>query len=92
MNQRLRQRSVKDERDIQIDTRSRSAALEFVIAATQILTLMCLVKGNPAWKGSLALLFIGGSVVVLAIVLDRLTQGWFGSGKEQDTPDADGEN
>lgn len=59
MNQRLRQRSVKDERDIQIDTRSRSAALEFVIAATQILTLMCLVKGNPAWKGSLALLFIG---------------------------------
>ena len=31
-------------------------------------------------------------VVVLAIVLDRLTQGWFGSGKEQDTPDADGEN
>ncbi|MFR6290865.1 MAG: DUF6442 family protein [Peptococcaceae bacterium] len=61
MNQRLRQRSVKDERDIQIDTRSRSAALEFVIAATQILTLMCLVKGNPAWKGSLALLFIGGA-------------------------------
>lgn len=60
MNQRLRQRSVKDERDIQIDTRSRSAALEFVIAATQILTLMCLVKCNPAWKGSLALLFIGG--------------------------------
>ena len=61
MNQRLRQRSVKDERDIQIDTRSRSAALEFVIAATQILTLMCLVKGNQAWKGSLALLFIGGA-------------------------------
>lgn len=61
MNQQLRQRSVKDERDMQIDTRSRSAALEFVIAATQILTLMCLVKGNPAWKGSLALLFIGGA-------------------------------
>lgn len=61
MNQQLRQRSVKDERDMQIDTRSRSAALEFVIAATQILTLMCLVKGNPAWMGSLALLFIGGA-------------------------------
>lgn len=30
-------------------------------------------------------LLAGGSVVVLAIVLDRLTQGWFGSGKEQDT-------
>lgn len=61
MNQRLRQRSVKDERDIQIDTGSKSMALEFVIAATQILTLMCLVKGNPAWKGSFALLFIGGA-------------------------------
>ena len=52
---------VKDERDEQIDTRSKSAALDFVIAATQILTIMCLVKGNPAWKGSLAFLFIGGA-------------------------------
>lgn len=49
----------KDERDQQIDTHSKSAALELVIAATQVLTVMCLIKGNPAWKGSLALLFIG---------------------------------
>lgn len=33
----------------------------FMIAATQVLTIMCLIKGNPAWKGSLALLFIGGA-------------------------------
>lgn len=59
--QTIRKRLVKDERDEQIETRSKSHALEFVIAATQILTVMCLIKGNSAWKGSLALLFIGGA-------------------------------
>ncbi len=62
MKQPPRQRPFKDERDEQIDTGSKSAALDFVIAATQVLTVMCLIKGNPAWKGSLALLFIGGAV------------------------------
>lgn len=55
---------VKDERDEQIETRSRSHALDFVITATQILTVMCLIKGNSAWKGSLALLFIGGAATL----------------------------
>ena len=62
MKQPPRQRPYKDERDAQIETHSRSAALDFVVAATQILTIMCLIKGNSAWKGSLALLFIGGAV------------------------------
>ena len=62
MKQPPRQRPYKDERDEQIETHSRSAALDFVVATTQILTIMCLIKGNPAWKGSLALLFIGGAV------------------------------
>ena len=53
MRQPSPSRPVKDERDEQIDTRSKSAALDFVIAATQILTIMCLVKGNPAWKAAL---------------------------------------
>ncbi len=61
MKQPPKQRPVKDERDEQIDMHSRSAALDFMIAATQILTIICLIKGNPAWKGSLALLFIGGA-------------------------------
>ncbi len=39
----------RDERDEQIDTRARSHALDFMTAATQVLTVMCLVKGNPAW-------------------------------------------
>ena len=62
MKQPPRQRPYKDERDEQIETHSRSAALDFVVAATQILTIMCLIKGNSAWKGSLALLFIGGAL------------------------------
>ena len=61
MEQKFRQRPLKDERDQQINTHSKSAALDFVIAATQVLTIMCLIKGNPAWKGSLALLFVGAA-------------------------------
>ena len=48
MKQPPKQRPVKDERDEQIDTHSKSEALDFMIAATQILTIMCLIKGNPA--------------------------------------------
>lgn len=49
----------KDERDEQIHLHSKSTALDFMIAATQILTILCLIKGNQAWKGSLAMLFFG---------------------------------
>jgi len=55
-------RPFKDERDKQIQTKAESHALAFVVAAAQILTVMCLVKGNPAWRGSLALLFVGAAV------------------------------
>lgn len=55
------QRPIKDERDEQIEVRSKYHALEFLVAATQILTVMCIIKGNPAWKGSLGLLFIGAA-------------------------------
>lgn len=58
----LKKRPFKDERDKEIDTYSKSNALEVMAAATQILTVMCLIKGNPAWKGSLSLLFLGGAV------------------------------
>ncbi|MBQ2925251.1 MAG: hypothetical protein IJE03_00280 [Ruminiclostridium sp.] len=52
-------RPIKDERDREIQVQSESWSLGFLTAATQVLTILCLVKGNPAWKGSLALLFIG---------------------------------
>ena len=59
MKQPPRQRPIKDERDEQIDVQAKVHSLEYVIAATQILTVMCVIKGNPAWKGSLSLLFFG---------------------------------
>ena len=34
----------KDERDEQINLHSKSTALDFMIAATQILTILCLIK------------------------------------------------
>ena len=49
----------KEEHDKQIAMHSKSVAMDFVIAASQILTIMCILKGNSAWKGSLALLFLG---------------------------------
>ena len=46
MKQPPRQRPVKDERDEQIDTHSKSEALDFMIAATQVLqSLFALSKG-----------------------------------------------
>ena len=50
---------MKDERDEQIEVQSKSYAIDCMATATQILTVICLLKGNPAWKGSLSLLFFG---------------------------------
>lgn len=58
------QRPLKDERDEQIDVRSKYHAFDFLIAATQVLTVMCLIKGNSAWKGSLSTLFFGGAAML----------------------------
>lgn len=58
-------RLVKDERDEQIATQSESIALHFVITAAEVLTLMCLIKGNPAWKGCLGVVNFGVAVALL---------------------------
>ena len=50
MKQPPRQRPIKDERDEQIDAHATVYSLEYVIAATQVLTVMGLIKGNSAWK------------------------------------------
>ena len=52
-------RPLKDERDEMIDRDSKNWSLELMTCATQILTVICAVKGNSAWKGSLSLLFFG---------------------------------
>ena len=54
-----RERPVKDERDEMIDRDAKNWSLELMICATQVLTVICAVKGNSAWKGSLSLLFFG---------------------------------
>lgn len=59
MKQVPKQKNTRDARSEQINVQAKSHALAYVIAAAQILTILCLVKGNPAWKGSLSLLFLG---------------------------------
>ena len=54
----------KDERDKMIDINSKSHTLEWVTAATQILTVICFFKGNPAWKGILSVLFFGAAFIL----------------------------
>ncbi len=58
-------RIIKDERDEQIDTYSKSISWHFVTTAVQILTAMCLIKGNSAWKGCIGVLCISLSVELL---------------------------
>ena len=48
MKQSLKQRPIKDERDEQIEVHSKARSLEYVLTVTKILTVMCLLKGNPA--------------------------------------------
>ena len=60
-----RERPVKDERDEMIDRDSRNRSLELIICATQVLTIVCAVKGNSAWKGSLSLLFFGVAAALI---------------------------
>lgn len=57
MKQSPRQKPIRDERDEQIEVQSKAHSLEYVLSATMILTVICLLKGNPAWKGSISLAF-----------------------------------
>ena len=41
--------------------KDKITALEIVVTAAQILIVICIFKGNPAWKGSLSILFIGAA-------------------------------
>ena len=57
MKQPPRQRTIKDERDEKIGKDAKVYAFEWIIAITQVLTIMCIIKGNPAWKGTISILF-----------------------------------
>ena len=59
MKQPPRQRTIKDERDEKIGKDAKVYAFELIIAITQVLTIMCIIKGNPAWKVTISILFFG---------------------------------
>ena len=45
MKQPPRQRTIKDERDEKIGKDAKVYAFEWIIAITQVLTIMCIIKG-----------------------------------------------
>lgn len=57
MKHTQRKKPIRDERDEQIEVQSKARSLEYVLSATTILTVICLIKGNPAWKGFISLAF-----------------------------------
>lgn len=59
MKQPSRQQPIKDERDEKIEKDAKVYALEWMTSITQVLTIMCIIKKNPAWKGTLSILFFG---------------------------------
>ena len=65
MKQSPRQRPIRDERDEQIEVQCRARSLEYVLSATTILTVICLLKGNPAWKGTISLAFFEAAFEIL---------------------------
>ena len=49
----------KDERDREIETQARSRAVDVMVAAAELLMLVCLFKGNIAWRGFLGVTLLG---------------------------------
>lgn len=57
MKQLPRQKQIRDERDEQIEVQSKARSLGYVLSVISILAAICLLKGNPAWKGCISLAF-----------------------------------
>ncbi len=62
MKQSSNQEVTKNERAEPIKVQTKGQALEYMVAATQILTIICLVKENTAWRGTLSLFLSQHSV------------------------------
>ena len=62
---RARRRPVYDERDQEIEAQANSRALGFGAGCLELFTVLCAVKGEPAWRGGLALLLLGMSASML---------------------------
>lgn len=61
MKQSQRQKPIRDERDEHIEVYSKAHSLEYVLTVSMILTVICLLKGNSAWKGSISLAFFAAA-------------------------------
>lgn len=59
MEEQKPRRPVYDERDREIDERSKGRAMDLVTGCAELFTILCILKGNPAWLGGLALLLMG---------------------------------
>lgn len=53
------------ERDQEIEACANSKALGFGAGCLELFTVLCAVKGDPAWRGGLALLLLGMSASML---------------------------
>ena len=58
-------RPLYDERDQEIEARANSQALGFGAGCLELFIVLCAVKGDPAWRGGLALLLLGMSASML---------------------------
>ena len=56
MDKQNPRRPVYDERDREIDILSKGKALDLLAGCAELFTILCILKGNPAWMGGLALL------------------------------------
>ena len=59
MDKQNPRRPVYDERDREIDILSKGKALDLLAGCAELFTILCILKGNPAWMGGLALLLLG---------------------------------
>ena len=50
MKQPPRQRTIKDERDEKIGKDAKVYAFEWIIAITQVLTIMCIINGKEQYR------------------------------------------
>lgn len=80
MKEVAKDKRVKDERDEQINTDSKSMALDLMTAAAEILTIMCWIKGNSAWRGCLGVVCFGiaASLLYKYLAYQEKPYAWIG--------------
>lgn len=55
----------KDERDVRMETESRSHASDALVAAAEVFCVVCAVRGDPAWRGFLSVALAGAAAMLM---------------------------